>query len=115
MPSNLCSRVLRNNNNEAIHKLGIYDKKEIKLNLFDGSYIINDIDGGIDFKPFNFIDNNNFSLNNIYILLFPIDLINEFNKNKYYKSKERREILTKLIDNLHEEDNPILMVLKLKK
>jgi hypothetical protein len=106
--------ILKNNDNEAIHRLGIYDKKEFKLNLFNREYVINDIDGGVDFKPLNFVDNNNFILNSIYILLFPRDLINEFHKNKYYKSKEKRDILKKIIDNLDEEDNPIVMVLKLK-
>lgn len=82
--------------------------------------IINDLDGGM---PLSFIFKTNYYVENdleyIYTLINPFDLkvyiLSSVFKNSVPKYPEKKKELEKLANSLTETDNPILMMVKLKK
>ncbi len=89
----------------------IYDKKE------EGAYsyarVLNDIDGGMDFQP-------ELAFNKNYI----ISIIDAFKLKEHVRSKSFNEVkvkdlegkqrLEQLVNGLSEEDNPVIMIVRLK-
>lgn len=87
----------------------IYDKKNKKLSAYKGTVIINDLDGGVNFKmnwdPHSTIYHNG----NIYCLLDPFKDVKGLDEKNIKADKLRN--LTSIIN---EFSNPVLMIVKLK-
>ena len=84
-------------------------------NLIGG--IVNDLDGGVLFQPENYFMENNREY--IVGLINPYQIkalvtSNEF-KNSIPKYPEKKKELEKLANSLKETDNPVLMIVRLKK
>jgi hypothetical protein len=79
---------------------------------FPGS-IINDIDGGPDFWPKAAVNDTT-----LYMPILPLDLRNKDFRDKLLNAEvtypQKKDILIQLIDSLDENDNPLLMVVRLK-
>jgi hypothetical protein len=108
----------------------LIDKKSKKSYLIDGREsnkanigqkysggIINDLDGGIMFQPENYIEENN---QEYMIELLPPHILktyvasSEF-RNSVPKYPEKKKELEKLAASLKETDNPVLVMVKMKK
>lgn len=80
-------------------------------------WIVNDIDAGISFGPINYYCENG----NDYLagIIYPIELKAHVYSDEFLKSNplypEKKNALEKLANNLKETDNPVLMIVKLKK
>jgi hypothetical protein len=96
-----------------------YKEKKIGIVNYAAS-ILNDIDGGLPSSPehssyFYYFDNDN---EYIVTFIYPFELkehisSNEF-KNSTPKFPEKKKELEKLANSLNENDNPVLMLVKLK-
>jgi hypothetical protein len=93
---------------------------EREKNSADGNYvggILNNLDGGIDFQPDSYFAENNYeyligSINPYEIKLHVSG--NKF-KNSNPKYPEKKKELEKLANSLKETDNPVLVLVRLKK
>jgi hypothetical protein len=95
--------------------LCVYDSYSKKLKMYNSEVFINDIDGGVDFKPFGFrIENHQVYQDRIYGLVDPTELKNAVSKNKAYSSIPQRKKLEELTSSLLDDDNPVLMIVKIK-
>ncbi|MFA6128954.1 MAG: 6-bladed beta-propeller [Bacteroidales bacterium] len=78
-------------------------------------YLINDLDGGMNIS---YPTSNGSSTDNYVTVISPIDLISRFRdhpKSEWPTVRpELRERLFKMVDGLREEDNPVIMIVKLK-
>lgn len=78
------------------------------------SGLINDWDGGADFWP-----EGNVSDNEIFMPLSSLTLINMFKErafsNATIRFPEKKKALSEMIEKLNETDNPVLMMIRLKK
>lgn len=76
----------------------------------------NDIDGGFSFLPKYLVEigNSEYFLNWIETYKFKEYIKSEKFKTSQYKYPEKKKELEKLADNLRENDNPVLMLVKLK-
>lgn len=84
-----------------------------KYGLLEGGGWINDIDGGVAPTYFNSVSNNYFAIN-----AQPEDLKAQFIENKKYisaKYPDKQQKLEKLIHSLNDDENPIIILYKLKK
>lgn len=84
-----------------------------KYGLLKGGGWINDIDGGVAPTYFNSVSNNYFAIN-----VQPEDLKALFIENKKYisdKYPDKQQNLDKLIHSLNDDENPIIILYKLKK
>lgn len=91
----------------------IEPEKVNKYGLLEGGGWINDIDGGFSPTHFNSISNDYFAIN-----VQPEDLRTQFIKNKKHiniKYPEKHQKLEKLINSLSDDENPIIILYKLKK
>ncbi len=92
---------------------GFYDKKSKETFTTENKGIFNDYDGGIDFKA---LYQENYELIGY---INAIDLISHVNsttfRNSTPKYPEKKKELEKLANSLNENDNPVLMLVKLKK
>jgi len=88
------------------------DNSQILISLTDE--VINDLDGGLNFLPHTVKDDNT-----IIDWIDPIDLkkhvASQYFKNFIPKFPEKKEELEKLADSLKETDNPVLVLVRLKK
>ncbi|WP_163324806.1 6-bladed beta-propeller [Draconibacterium mangrovi] len=91
----------------------LFNKTEKKVVALSDPEMINDIDGGFSFWPTNNCQNN--------ILIRHIsafDLKTHINSNNFKNSTpkypEKKKALEKLANSLDENDNPVLMLVKLK-
>ena len=83
--------------------------------MYNSEVFINDIDGGVDFNPFSFqIENHQVYQDKIYALVDPILLKKAVSKNKEYSSMQQRKKLEELADSLLDDDNSVLMIVKIK-
>ena len=88
-----------------------YDKKTKQWTYNHPTEIINDIDGGL---------NNFYSRNESFMwgLIHPFDLKEDLTPAHFAKSKalypDQQKKLKSLVDNIGEEDNPVLMIVTLK-
>ncbi len=95
--------------------LGIWQHKNHSLTPIrsDNGTIENNLDGGIDFWPAASDGDHT-----VYRLLKAIDLLearnNEDFQGKDFKSEKDRSNFTDMLDNLQENDNPVIMFVKLK-
>lgn len=83
-----------------------------KYGLLEGGGWINDIDGGAAPTYFNSVSNDYFAIN-----VQPEDLKAQFIENKKYisvKYPDKQQKLEKLIDSLNDDENPIIILYKLK-
>lgn len=91
---------------------GYYNKETNETYTFDSKGLLNDIDGGIYYKP---IYQNNNELVGYINAMELISYINSIEfKNSVPKYPERKKELEKLVDSLNVNDNPVLMLVKLK-
>lgn len=99
------------NNQYYIHISCLNDKIQYLLKAEDG--IINNIDGGLSFYP-------KITLNNNSILgwVSPLDLKTHIHSKAFKSSTplypEKKKELIQLANTLNENDNPVLMIVKLK-
>lgn len=78
-----------------------------------GPGIINDIDGGLPFAPFTSFSNEGSEL--LLGWNFAYEFKNrETSKSLHLKYPDRKKALKKLVNGLNENDNPVLVVVKLK-
>jgi hypothetical protein len=88
-----------------------YDSSEVKSKGF-----INDIDGGLSLNPFGYFTEGKSEY--IVSWFFPYELndhlSNDAFKNSTPKYLEKKKELEKLANSLNENDNPVLMLVKLK-
>lgn len=106
--------------------VAMYNKKTAEISAFsikpenvnkhgflEGGGWINDIDGGVAPTYFNSISNNYFAIN-----VQPEDLKTQFFENKKnisVKYPDKQQKLEELINTLRDEENPIIILYKLKK
>ena len=97
-------------------KLDESPSRGIRIRKYE-SYLVNDLDGGLPLRRLNYYSEDN----NEYItsLINPFDLKiyvsgNEF-MNSTPKYPEKKKALAKLANSLKETDNPVLMMVRLKK
>jgi hypothetical protein len=78
---------------------------------------MNDLDGGLKFLPKSYFVENNREY--LVELIDPYDLKNQISKSNFNKTaqkySEKKEALIKLADSLKETDNPVLMIVRMKK
>jgi hypothetical protein len=84
---------------------------------FDHPGILNDIDGGPAFPPFYYFQENGeeFLIGWIHAFKLKAHIESEAFKNSTPKYPEKKKELEKLAASLDENDNPVLMLVKLKK
>lgn len=98
-------------------RVGLYDKKNMKNYMVSGNGISNTIDGGVDFsKCIAYYERDNMEY--LVSIVYPYDLKNHVAgsqfKNSIPKFPEKKKAIEKLANSLDENDNPILMLVKLK-
>ena len=100
----------------------LIDKKNMKSSLSywesgSSGSIINDLDGGTKFLPVSYLVENNREY--LIELIDPYQLKTHFSSNEFKNSvlkyPEKKKELEKLANSLKETDNPVLMIVKLKK
>ena len=103
--------------------LGIYNKnlKELFFSLpalsddeLANNGLYNDFDGGSNFYPTKMINDSTFAMC-IDAYLLKAHVTSEAFKNSIPKHPEKKKELEKLATNLNENDNPVLMLVKIKK
>ncbi|GHT69298.1 hypothetical protein AGMMS50239_35830 [Bacteroidia bacterium] len=96
--------------------LCLYDSSSKTVKIYNSEVFINNIDGGIDFNPFGFrIENHQVYQDKIYTLADPTELKEAVPKNRAYSSIQQRKKLEELTESLLDDDNPVLMIVKIKK
>ncbi|HCC70053.1 MAG TPA: hypothetical protein DEQ09_02730 [Bacteroidales bacterium] len=79
----------------------------------DPGMIINDIDGGPDFWPLGTVNDST-----VYMPVLPLDMLNKDFRDKLINAEgvdpEKKNELIQMIDGLNENDNPVLMIVRLK-
>jgi hypothetical protein len=104
---------IRNHNMER--HLCLYNSSSKTVKMYNSEVFMNDIDGGIDFNPFGFrIENHQVYQDKIYTLVDPTELKKAVSKNKAYSSIQQRKKLEELTESLLDDDNPVLMIVKIK-
>jgi hypothetical protein len=92
--------------------LSLYDKNKQKLTSNIDPNIVNDIDGGMNIS--GSFQNDTY----MYTLIWPFKMKEELTSAHFTKSKaiypEKQKALKTLIDQLLEDDNPVVMLVKLK-
>ncbi len=92
--------------------IGSFDgKSKFLINLNEG--IINDFDGGLNFYPQTTLDNNTI-INWINPLELKAHIASETFKNSIPKYPKKKKELEQLANSLNENDNPVLMLVKLE-
>jgi len=92
----------------------LFDKKQRQLKELSNGKFINDLDGGLAFWPTN--TNRNQDLICVFQTFFMKDEINVTNiKEEDVKNISDFRKLKTLVSHLNEEDNPIVVIAKLKK
>jgi hypothetical protein len=78
--------------------------------------ITNDIDGGLGFLPFISFNENGDTYLGAWCFAYQLKahIASDAFKNSNPKYPEKKKALVKLANNLNENDNPVLMVIKLK-
>ncbi len=104
---------------DDIHYNIIYDRPSgtgtmlVDKDNYPGS-IINDIDGGPDFWPKAAVNDST-----VYMPILPLDLRNKDFRDKLRNAEvpdpQKKDELIQMIDSLDENDNPVLMILRLNK
>ncbi len=78
----------------------------------DPGRIINDIDGGKDFWPSGTVNDST-----VYMPVLPLDLINKDSRDelsrKHALNPQKKTEFSDMLDELNENDNPILMIVRL--
>jgi hypothetical protein len=97
--------------NDKFH-WGFYNKKTKKTCSVESQGIINDYDGGPDFCPI-------YQKNNIWIGFIDAYKLIEYVNSSVFKTSipkfpEKKKALEQLANSLTENDNPVLMLVKLK-
>ncbi len=91
---------------------GFYQKSNKETYSFQSNGIYNDYEGGVDFQPIYQRDNELIGYVNA------MDLIEHVNSEAFKNSTplypEKKKALEKLANNLNENNNPVLMLVKLK-
>jgi hypothetical protein len=95
-------------------ELVIYDKSTDKLLYSDDLFIRNDIDGGLTFKAFNTLDNWTDG-EKLYFPIQAIDLVNKDLEKGSISDYNGNKTLKQIQQNTSQYDNPILMIVTLKK
>ena len=102
--------------------LGLYDKKEDNFFLVNPSYkegqpeptgIINDMDGGVNMMP-RYIFNDTLMVSWVNAYEVKTYVASNAFKTSTPKYPEKKKELEQLADSLEENDNPVLMLVKLK-
>ena len=98
-------------------RVGLYDKKNSKKYMASGSGISNTIDGGVDF--WNCItyykkDNTEYLVMSVYPYELKAHVASEAFKTSTPKYPEKKKQLEQLANSLDDNDNPVLMLVKLK-
>jgi hypothetical protein len=92
--------------------ISLYDKKERKLTANISAELLNDIDGGINFSP---ISQNEDCM---YTFIWPFEMKEQLTSAHFSKSKalypEKQKALKTMVDKLLEDDNIVIMLIKLK-
>jgi hypothetical protein len=105
---------IRNMIYDEKHKrfLSLYDKHKHEFIGNIDPEITNDIDGGINFEK-GYQDDTY-----AYILLWPFEMKKKLTSAHFAKTKvlypEKQKALKTMVDNLLDEDNPVVMLVKLK-
>ena len=95
------------------YKYGLYNKGDHSFVFPEGGGLINDLDGGLPFWPNDvFQDSIMFSYRNAFE--FKNYIASDAFKNSTPKYPEKKKELEKLANSLKENDNPVLMLVKLK-
>lgn len=78
--------------------------------------ITNNIDGGIDFNPENYFEckNEEYLISILQPFVIRYHIASRIFKNSTPKYPEKKDALSTLADNLNENDNPVLMLVRLK-
>ena len=95
-------------------ELIIYDKIEDLLFYSEELFIKNDIDGGIDFETFN-TGNHWANGEKLIFAVQPVDLLEKDLENCFFTDSLQLQKLKQLQENIKIYDNPILMIVTLKK
>lgn len=90
-------------------QLGMYEKNKQAVHLFKEMIIQNDMDGGPDFTTYCDLISQWVYKDKLYNLIWPTALLDHKSKMPPSKAVEQ------LKQNIKEEDNPILMIVTLKK
>ncbi|MGV8137981.1 MAG: 6-bladed beta-propeller [Mangrovibacterium sp.] len=79
--------------------------------------IPNDLDGGTSFQPISYYDKkeDEYLIGTVYPYQLKAHIASDEFKNSTPKYPEKKKELEKLANNLKENDNPVLMLVKLKK
>jgi hypothetical protein len=98
-------------------RVGLYDKKNSEKYMASGSGISNTIDGGVDF--WNCIayykkDNTEYLVMSVYPYELKTHVASDEFKNSTPKFPEKKKELEQLANRLNENDNLVLMLVKLK-
>jgi hypothetical protein len=92
----------------------IFDKENQQKYRVDGmKFFTDDLSGGINFEPKYY--NNGFVYSWVDAITLKNHVASDEFKNSVPKIPEKRQQLVELTDNLEETDNPVLVVVKLKK
>ncbi len=91
---------------------GFYNKSLKKTFTYPNKGIINDFDGGVDFYPI--YQSNNKLIGYVNALDLITHVASDDFKNSTPKYLEKKKQLEKLANSLNENDNPVLMLVKLK-
>ncbi len=111
--------ILQYNLNESL-KLAIFDKKNSAANVIElkesENGINNDLDNGLSFIPEKYfkIEDNKYLAAIIQPYELKAHVASEKYKNPTPKYPEKKKELEKLANSLNENDNPVLMLVKLK-
>ncbi len=98
-------------------RVGLYDKKNMKHYMVSGSEISNTIDGGVDFGnciTYYNKDNKEYLVQIVYPFNLKTHVASSQFKNSIPKYPEKKKELEKLGNSLKEDDNPLLMLVRLK-
>jgi hypothetical protein len=101
--------------------LAMIDKKPKRTYLttwdIEGGGIKNDLDGGVMFDPIHYFneDNREYLVGIVDAFQLKSYTIGEEFKNSNPKYTEKKKYLEKLANSLKETDNPVLMIIRLKK
>jgi len=94
--------------------LTLYDKQTGELTENINTTLRNDYDGGMDIDMIPYMQNEN-----IFVFLFhPFEMKEKLTEEHFKEVKvaypAKRDALKSMLDNLQDDDNPVLMIVKLK-